>query len=303
MSSSWISRSHGAPAMPSGASSSRGTARFRACDPTGLVIGAIRGARSPWSCWPITSSTWAGSGSLLPVYRCVTAVPASEVPHSLLRDLTLGHKLELLDAAAARVGEPAAGLVAPGRAQWCFGSHGRFEDARRRIAEVRSDARRRRAALHRRGLCVSRGLDRGRRGWAIRYGVTISTVSRQSAAIVAALRPIRRAILLTIGLTELPSSRFTASSSAILDSNAGDAGILGLGLDELCLQRAAAFIHVLELDDPAVAVLDGRQLLIPQSSHGEARLRESGSPPRRARATARWRPQRPCSSRGRAPSR
>ena len=71
------------------------------------------------------------------VYRCVSPVPAAQVPGSLLRDLTLDRKLELLDGAAARIGEPAAASLRLSGAV-VLASHGRFAEARQRIAEVRS---------------------------------------------------------------------------------------------------------------------------------------------------------------------
>lgn len=70
------------------------------------------------------------------IYRCATKVERDEVPASLLHDLSAGEKLDLLERAARRLGEPIAGSVRLSGAV-ILASHGQFAAARERVAEIR----------------------------------------------------------------------------------------------------------------------------------------------------------------------
>ena len=70
------------------------------------------------------------------VYRCVDPVVAGDLPTSLLRDITLGEALTLVDRAAERLGEPIGASVRLSGA-FVLGAHGRFSAARARVEEIR----------------------------------------------------------------------------------------------------------------------------------------------------------------------
>lgn len=68
------------------------------------------------------------------LYRCTEAI--SGVPTNLRRTLSCDELVALVDRAAARFGERAAGSVRLSGAK-VYGTFGRFEDARARVQEVR----------------------------------------------------------------------------------------------------------------------------------------------------------------------
>jgi hypothetical protein len=78
---------------------------------------------------------WVFYGSA--VYRCVRPVRAEELQPGLLDRLSADDMLDLLERAAVRIGEPAAGFLRLSGAV-VLASHGDCDGARRRVAEVRA---------------------------------------------------------------------------------------------------------------------------------------------------------------------
>jgi hypothetical protein len=71
------------------------------------------------------------------VYRSLAPITADELPVSLLSELAVGEQLDLLERAATRLGEPAAGPVRLSGAV-VLASHGDYDGARARIEAVRA---------------------------------------------------------------------------------------------------------------------------------------------------------------------
>ncbi len=70
------------------------------------------------------------------LYQCVGPVSPTDLPASLLRDLSVTDKLALVDRMAERLGEPIAGSVRLSGAV-VLASHGLYPSARARVADVR----------------------------------------------------------------------------------------------------------------------------------------------------------------------